>query len=67
LAEALHDRDGVPVVPGRFFELPGTIRLSWLQAGDRLDAGLERLAARLLGRGWFFFTASTASRILYSI
>ncbi len=50
-AEALHDRDGVLVVPGRLFELPGTLRLSWLQAGDRLDAGLDLLAARLAGRG----------------
>jgi aspartate/methionine/tyrosine aminotransferase len=50
LAEELHDRDGVLTVPGRFFDLPGTLRLGWLQSGERVDEGLERLAERLSRR-----------------
>lgn len=44
LANRLHDDRGVLVVPGTFFERPGTLRLSWLQAGDRLEEGLAALA-----------------------
>ena len=48
LAEALHDEHGVLVVPGTLWELPGTLRISWLQTGrSRLDEGLAKLA-RLL-------------------
>lgn len=49
LAERLHDDEGVLVVPGRLFGLPGTLRLSWLQSGDRLEEGLA-IVARALGR-----------------
>ncbi len=47
-AERLHEEKGVLVVPGTFFEVPGTIRLSWLQVGDRLEQGLD-LIAEMLG------------------
>lgn len=46
-ADALHAERGVLVVPGRLFEVPGSIRLSWLQAGKRLGRGLEETAAAL--------------------
>jgi aspartate/methionine/tyrosine aminotransferase len=48
LAETLHDEHGVLVVPGTLWDLPGTVRISWLQA-DRsgVAQGLQRLA-RLL-------------------
>jgi aspartate/methionine/tyrosine aminotransferase len=46
-AEALHDDRGVLVVPGTHFEVPGSLRLSWLQAGDRLEEGLSILAQAL--------------------
>jgi hypothetical protein len=49
-AERLHEEHGVLTVPGTFFEMPGTLRLAWLQAGARLDEGLDRLG-RLLTRG----------------
>jgi aspartate/methionine/tyrosine aminotransferase len=39
--------EGALVVPGAFFEVPGTIRLSWLQAGDRLEEGLSIIAGAL--------------------
>jgi len=48
-AEELHDRRGVLVVPGSFFDLPGTLRVGWLQAGDGLESGLERLGAAVAG------------------
>jgi len=41
LAACLHDEHGVLLVPGTLFELPGTVRISWLQAGRRLEEGLE--------------------------
>lgn len=44
LAERLHAERGVLVVPGSLFEAPGTLRVSWLQAGERLEEGLELLA-----------------------
>jgi aspartate/methionine/tyrosine aminotransferase len=39
-ANRLHEDRGVLVVPGGCFEAPGTVRLSWIQAGDRLSQGL---------------------------
>ena len=52
LAETLHDRHGVLVVPGSLWECPGTLRLSWLQATPAdLATGLERLATVLSERG----------------
>ncbi len=42
--EQLHDERGVLVIPGLYFEAPGTIRLSWLQSGDRLKEGLAIVA-----------------------
>ena len=35
--------DRVLVVPGTWFGAPGTLRVSWLQVGDRLAEGLGRL------------------------
>lgn len=40
LAETLLKDEGVLVVPGTLFEAPGTLRVSWLQTGDRLEEGL---------------------------
>ncbi|MCP4546097.1 MAG: pyridoxal phosphate-dependent aminotransferase [bacterium] len=42
-AERLHDVDGVLVVPGTWFQAPGTLRVSWIQTGDRLLEGLSIL------------------------
>jgi len=48
LAEALHDKHSVLVVPGTLWELPGTLRISWLQADPQsVEAGLRALT-RLL-------------------
>jgi aspartate/methionine/tyrosine aminotransferase len=47
LAERLHDRHGVLVIPGCWFQAPGTLRISWLQADDRLAAGLDLIARAL--------------------
>lgn len=44
LAERLLTDHGVLLVPGTWFETPGTIRLSWLEAGDRLEEGLAQVA-----------------------
>jgi aspartate/methionine/tyrosine aminotransferase len=46
-AERLHNDYGVLVIPGAYFEVPGTMRLSWLQAGDKLHEGLSRVAKAL--------------------
>ena len=48
LAERLHDDHGVLVVPGAWFGAPGTLRVSWLQVGDRLAEGLDRLQRLLV-------------------
>ncbi|MBW2278459.1 MAG: hypothetical protein JRF63_13280, partial [Deltaproteobacteria bacterium] len=48
LAEQLHDERDVLVVPGTWFGAPGTLRVSWLQAGDRLADGLARLKAAIV-------------------
>ena len=50
LAERLHDEHGVLVVPGTLWEAPGTLRISWLQAGEQLRSGLERIGTVLAGR-----------------
>lgn len=50
LGEHLHRQRGVLLVPGRFFEAPGTLRLSWLQSGDRLEEGLAIVADELSTR-----------------
>jgi aspartate/methionine/tyrosine aminotransferase len=47
LAERLCDEHGVLLVPGTLFEAPGTIRVSWLEAGDRLGEGLDLVTAAL--------------------
>jgi DNA-binding transcriptional MocR family regulator len=47
LAERLHDREGVLLVPGTLFEVPGTLRASWLQAGTGLEEGLKKLGRAL--------------------
>jgi len=49
-AEVLHDRRKVLLVPGTFFDLPGTVRLSWIAAGDRLEQGLCVIADHLKER-----------------
>ncbi len=46
-AERLLDEQSVLVVPGTHFEVPGSLRISWLQAGDQLQEGLARIG-RLL-------------------
>jgi len=46
-AERLLEEQDVLVVPGTHFEVPGSLRISWLQAGDRLREGLEAIG-RLL-------------------
>lgn len=43
LAETLLREEGVLVIPGTLFEAPGTLRLSWLQAGGTLADGLAAL------------------------
>lgn len=43
-AERLHEEKGVLTVPGSFFGAPGTLRISWLQEGGRLEEGLDRIA-----------------------
>ncbi len=53
-AERLHDELGVLLVPGSLFEVSGSIRVSWLQAGNRLSEGLEGISTALkrgFGRG----------------
>lgn len=44
-AERLNSTRGVLVIPGTWFERSGTFRLAWMQAGDRLEEGLESIAA----------------------
>lgn len=46
-AEKLHDEHGVLVVPGTHFEVPGSLRISWLQAGGDLEEGLGRIGKAL--------------------
>jgi aspartate/methionine/tyrosine aminotransferase len=43
-AERLHARRGVLLIPGSRFERPGTVRISWLQSGERLAEGLGIVA-----------------------
>jgi len=47
LAGRLYNKRGVLLVPGTLFEIPGTVRISWLAAGDRLDEGLKAVAAEI--------------------
>ncbi len=42
LVKRLHENHGVLVIPGGCFETPGTVRLSWIQTGDRLSEGLAK-------------------------
>lgn len=42
-----HRDHGVLAVPGTFFEVPGSMRISWLQAGAKLEEGLDRLGRSL--------------------
>jgi aspartate/methionine/tyrosine aminotransferase len=46
-AEHLHEKCGVLVVPGHCFDIPATLRISWLQAGDRLQEGLDILGSEI--------------------
>ena len=46
-AERLHDEQGILVVPGTLWEAPGTLRMSWLCAGGRLQEGLDGLETHL--------------------
>jgi len=43
-AQRLHSERGVLLVPGTRFECPGTVRISWLQSGERLAEGLGIVA-----------------------
>lgn len=47
LAERLFEEAEVLLIPGQMFEAPGTLRISWLQAGDRLAEGLAAISAAL--------------------
>lgn len=47
LAERLWAEDDVLAIPGTMFEVPGALRIAWLQAGDQLEDGLARVGARL--------------------
>jgi aspartate/methionine/tyrosine aminotransferase len=49
-AEELYSEDAVLVIPGTMFEVPGTLRIAWLQAGEGLEEGLDLLTARLARR-----------------
>lgn len=46
--ERLHTEKDVLVIPGRWFERPGSFRLSWLQVEDRLPEGLGAIADLLI-------------------
>lgn len=46
-AEHLHTNCGVLLVPGSCFGSPGTLRVSWIQAGERLREGLEIVASEI--------------------
>lgn len=46
-AEHLHEECGVLVVPGHCFQAPGTLRIAWLQSGNRLQEGLDILAREI--------------------
>ncbi|MDJ0766593.1 MAG: pyridoxal phosphate-dependent aminotransferase [Myxococcota bacterium] len=43
----LHQKHGVLAVPGSHFSAPGTMRISWLQAGTHLAEGLDRIGEAL--------------------
>jgi aspartate/methionine/tyrosine aminotransferase len=47
LAERAHSEHGVLAVPGSFFGVPSSLRLSWLQDRERLEEGLQRLSRAL--------------------
>jgi len=48
LAEALHDDHCVLVIPGTLWEVPGTLRISWLQADpSSVSEGLRSIAQYL--------------------
>jgi aspartate/methionine/tyrosine aminotransferase len=46
-AERLLEEQDVLVVPGTHFEVPGSLRISWLQAGGRLQEGLDAIGRML--------------------
>jgi aspartate/methionine/tyrosine aminotransferase len=46
-AERLFNDRDVLVVPGAKFEIPGTVRISWLQTGEALEEGLQRIGQAL--------------------
>ena len=46
-AERLQEQHGVLTVPGTHFEVPGSLRISWMQAGERLEEGLTRIGEAL--------------------
>ena len=47
LANRLYEEKKVLAVPGTLFMAPGTLRISWLGAGDRLGEGLDSIARAL--------------------
>ncbi|MCP4600974.1 MAG: pyridoxal phosphate-dependent aminotransferase [Proteobacteria bacterium] len=51
-AESLQKESGVLTVPGSYFGAPGTVRISWLQCGDRLEQGLMLFANALGGHSF---------------
>lgn len=50
LVDDLYRNHATLCIPGTYFDAPGTLRLSWLQAGDRLEEGLERVSQALAQR-----------------
>jgi aspartate/methionine/tyrosine aminotransferase len=42
--EKLYDEHNVLVIPGTHFEVPGTIRIAWLQSAGRLEEGLAAIS-----------------------
>jgi aspartate/methionine/tyrosine aminotransferase len=45
--ELLYEKYGVFLVPGTYFEVPGTLRICWLQCGGRLEQALENIGKAL--------------------
>jgi aspartate/methionine/tyrosine aminotransferase len=46
----LYEQKNVLAIPGSLFFSPGTIRVSWLNVGDRLEEGLDSITATLKER-----------------
>ncbi|NOZ86358.1 MAG: pyridoxal phosphate-dependent aminotransferase [Deltaproteobacteria bacterium] len=47
LVKRLYEEDHVAAIPGSLFGASGTLRISWLQAGEQLEKGLAVLGKRM--------------------